>query len=513
MKRTLLAGVAAAAALMLTACSGTSGDTSNGTSGASGSSGQARTLTIAMSSDVTSFAPQNAGDGPAVPWTQAAYDTLIRQQPDGSFVPMLAKSWKYDADQTTLTFTLQSGVTFQDGAALDATAVKKNLEATRDGTGILSTQLASIKSIDAPSADTVVLHLGEPDPALLRSLSQPSGMIASPAEVGSKDLDTTPDGTGPYVLDAADTVRGSTYTFTKKSDYWDKSLSLPYSTIVYKVMTDTTARVNALMSGQVDAAYIDQNTLAQVKGAGLHTYTYPGAGVFGLFLLDRDGKIQPALKDVRVRQAINLALDRKTIVSKLLLGQGVATEQVFNPQGTAYDATLDSTYAFDPAKAKALMAAAGYAKGFSLEMPSLGTPVETILTQELGAIGINVKFKSVAATDFISEVQSRKYPVIEFQLQSTEPWQTIQFMVAPKAPWNEFGTTDPKVTALIATIQHSTGATQTTAYKALNTYLVQQAWFAPLYFANTIYATGKNTTVVPAYEQSAPSIYTYSPAS
>lgn len=471
------------------------------------------TLTLAPAADVATFAPQQAGDGHAVQWSQPVYDTLIHQLPDGSFEGMLAREWTYNDDQTVLTLELQTGVTFEDGTAFDGEAVKVNLEATRDGTGALSTQLAAIDDVEVVDDDTVELHLTAPDPSLIRGLSQPSGMIANPAKVGTEELATEPDGTGPYVLDLERTVRGSEYVFVKKDDYWNTAIELPYSTLIYKPMTDLTARVNALLAGQVDGAYIDTKTMDQVADSGATVIEYPAAGVVGLFLLDRAGTIQPALADVRVRQAINLALDRAAMLTQLRAGLGTVTEQIFNPQSEVFDAALNETYPYDVEEARALMAEAGYADGFTVDIPEITAfPEGTIVAQALADIGITVNWAKVAPAELLNEMRSGKYPVILMQLQSTDPWQAIQFFVSPTAPWNILGSEDAELTDLIDEAQFATGDEQLAVYGEINQWLVDEAWFAPFYFPSNIYATSSTVTVEAQYQQGVPSIYNFRPA-
>jgi len=97
-------------------------------------------------------------------------------------------------------------------------------------------------------------------------------------------------------------------------------------------------------------------------------------------------------------------------------------------------------------------------------------------------------------------------------LQSTDPWQAIQFFVSPSAPWNILGSEDAELTRLIADVQFSSGSEQLAAYAAVNDYLVDQAWFAPFYFPDNIYAVGERTVVEAQYQQGVPSIYNFSPA-
>ena len=507
-----LAAMSVVATLGLTACGGPDSGGGNGST----DSGAPKTLTIGAAIAPTTFSPQEAADAHNVQWFQPVYDNLVRQLPDGEFEPMIAEEWEYNDDNTVLTMKLNDGVTFASGGELDAATVEANLEATRDGSGPLASQFVSIKDVVVVDPLTVEIQLHAPDPALMRSLSQPGGTMTKIEKIGDESLATEPDGTGPYVLDASRTVSGSEYVFTKREDYWNTDLELPFDTIVVKPMTDITARINALASGQVDAAPIDTKSQATVEGSGAEVLTYPGAGVMGLFLLDRAGEIAPALADVRVRQAINMALDRANMLATLRSGYGAATQQVFNPQSDAYDAALDETYPFDKDKALKLMADAGYADGFTVKSPDVSSffPEATIAAQALADIGVNIEWVSVAQTETLSEMLSGKYPLVLMQLQSTEPWQTVQFFIAPDAAWNARDSQDPELDKLIEKAQYADpGQAQAAAFQELNEWLVDQAWFAPFYFADNIFAISSDVTVEPQVYQGVPSIYNYAPAS
>ena len=508
-----MTAVATAAALVLAGCSGAS--TAAGGSAAPGSTTKGGTLTIATVVDVKSFDPAQAHIGHYVQYDQPVYDTLIRRKPDNTLVPMLATTWVYNADKTVLTLTLRSGVTFSDGTALDANAVKVNLDRFRTGNGPDASTVALISDVTAKDPTTVVITLKSPDPSLLLDLATQDSFIASPKAIDGGKIATTPVGSGPYTLDASATVPGSTYTFTKRKGYWDPSLQV-YDTIVLKPITDTKATLNALLSGQVNAANIAVKDSAQAASGGLTEYKY-GTDWQGLLIFDRNGATVPALKDVRVRQAINYALDKATILKQVNLGLGTVTSQVFGPATTAYQKSLDDAYPYDPAKAKDLMAQAGFASGFSVSMPTVAGFMDPALTagigQNLKDIGITVNWQNVSGSDFIGDLVKGKFPMAWFSLFQGSPWTASNQILTPNATYNPNHTTDPKVESLIATIQTGTDAEQASAAKELDAYITSQAWFAPLYRPDFTFFTDKKTTTQAQAMQAVPSIYGYAPAS
>ncbi len=498
--------VIAAAALALSGCSGA------GSGAATGTAAKGGTLTIGSVQDIASFDPAKAHIGHPVPYYQAVYDSLLRHEPDGKLVPMLATKWSYDAGRTVLTLTLHDGVKFTDGTALDAEAVKVNLDRFRTGNGPDASTLALISAVEAKDPSTVVITLSAPDPSLLDSLANEDGFIASPKAIDGGRIATAPVGSGPYVLDAAGTVPGSKYTFTKNPHYWDTALQV-YDTIVIKPITDSTAMLNSLLSGQVNAAYLTAKTAPQAKSAGMTEYAYQ-RGWSGLLLFDRDGKTVPALGDVRVRQAINYALDRKTLLAQVQKGSGSVTAQMFGPSTAGYDKSLDSAYAYDVAKAKKLMAAAGYGGGLTIPMPEspdIDPALVAGIGQNLADIGITVQWKNVASSDYTAGLIQGKWPMAWFQIVQGSAWYTAGLEIAPNAIYNPFHVTTDEAASLVRTLQFGTDSEQQTAAGELNQYLVDQAWFAPFYRPDNIMFTDAKTVTEPQAQQAVPSIYSYRP--
>ncbi|RFA08136.1 hypothetical protein B7R54_02070 [Subtercola boreus] len=505
---------AAAFALLTAAALALGGCSASTDSGSEGQSGTGGTLTIGALVDVKSFDPAQAHIGHYVQYYQAVYDSLLRREADGTLVPMLATKWVYNDDNTQLTLTIRSDVKFSDGTVLDASAVKVNLDRFRQGNGPDASTLKQVSDVSAPDATTVVITLSAADPALLDYLGNADGFIASPAAAAAGGLDTTPVGSGPYTLDKNATVASSTYTFTKTPGYWDPSLQV-YDTIVLKPITDTTAMLNALISGQVDAALLTPKTADQAKGAGMTEYTYP-TDWQGLLIFDRDGSTVPALANVKVRQAIKYAIDKDALLAQVGKGLGTTTSQVFGKGTPAFDPALDSTYAYDPAKAKQLMADAGYAGGFSVTMPTVSGFFDPALTagiqQNLSDIGITVNWENIQGSDFVSGLTQGKWPMSWFSLFQGSPWVAVNQIVAPTATYNPDRTTDPEVEKLIGGIQSGSEADQATAAKALNSYLTDQAWFAPFYRPDQVFFTDSQTTTAPQLQQAVPSLYSYAPA-
>ncbi|MCI2957051.1 ABC transporter substrate-binding protein [Agromyces atrinae] len=500
------AAVAITAALALTGCSA---DSNSGGDGGSGGG----TLTIGAITPPTTFDPAGSEWGNRSAFYQAVYDTLLLATPEGTIEPFLATEWSYNEDNTVLTLTLRDDVTFTDDSKLTASVVKLNLERFRDGTGPDAGYLAGT-SFEAPDDTTLVITLDAPNPALLNYLTRDAGIVGSEASLTSPDLATNPVGSGPYILDTAATVTGTSYTYTKNPDYWNPDLQ-HYDTLTINVLQDATAGLNAVKAGEVNGLKLANNdNLAEVEGAGW-TINANELDFQGLLLLDRAGTMNPALADVRVRQALNYAFDREALLTALQGGNGTVTGQVFPASSAAYDPALDDRYGYDPEKAKELLAEAGYADGLTISMPSstvLGATTYTLIAQQLADIGVTVE-NTDPGNNFIADLLAPKFPAAFMALEQNPDWQLIQFMISPTAIFNPFKYEDPTVDALIAEIQNGDEATQEAKAKELNEYIVEQAWFAPFYRVQGSFATDANTTVEVLPTNAFPAIYDFKPKS
>lgn len=505
MRNRIAAAVLAAAALALTACSGTSTD---------GGDTAPTELSIATIGTPESFSPGNFGTGPTTLFLQPVYDTLIRNDNEGEPGANIATEWSYDDTQTELTLTLRDDVTFTDGAALDAEAVKANLEFAKQGTGEAAGQLRFIDSVEATDATHVTITLSAPDSSLLPNLGGTAGSLASPEALGTEELNTQPVGSGPYVLDESASQTGAKYVYTRNKDYWNPD-DFPFDSITATVFNDNTAILNALQSGQVDFSTVTQKDSASLEAAGLTIESFPAYTVSGLYLFDREGTIVPALGDVRVRQALNLALDKESILDVVYGGVGTATSQSFSVSSDVFDPALDEQYAYNVEKAKGLLADAGYADGFSLPMPDV-SPVfpdqQAAVSEALTAIGVTPDYQPVNGETFISDLLSAKYPAAIFGLNTQRPWDFAQLALTPEALWNTFHVADPTIVSLVDEAQGQTAEEQTATFRELNEYIVDQAWFAPYIQSNNLFAVSSDISVTPQKFSTVPPIWNFAPA-
>jgi peptide/nickel transport system substrate-binding protein len=408
------------------------------------------TLTFGVDAAVTTgLSPAQTG---ITPWTidDLAYLSLVQLDPKGNYVPGLATSWGFSNQNKTFTMQIRSGVHFSDGSLLTAQGVADWLrfDVKHNGEGGDSINLASV---DVTGPSTVVMHLTMPTPDLLYLLSQDVGvgMVGSPKAVQDPSILTNgTDGTGPYVLSAS--IPNSQYTFVPNKYYYDPA-AVHWGKVVVDVITNMDSTLEALRTGEIEVAEGDISTVAAAKAAGLQVIAKPW-GWEGVTFLDRGEKAPSGaspnpLSSVLVRQALNYAVNRKAIVQALFGKYATPTSEIPTQDGwVAADRTY---YPYDPAKAKALLAQAGYPHGFTLNVLDqnyTGTdPMLEAVAQNESAIG--VKFDLTPGpqpAEWASDWYSGKYSAngIIYTIFFTSDVMYASYF-APDGAGNQHGGNDP----------------------------------------------------------------------
>jgi len=282
------------------------------------------------------------------------------------------------------------------------------------------------------------------------------------------------------------TIINSRYVYVKNPHYWDPSAQ-KWDKVVIKIISDSNAMLSALKTGQVQVAEGAATAAAAAEAAGLKVLSAPSA-MLGVYIGDIDGKIVPALKDVRVRQALNFAIDRKGIVASLYGKYGKPTTQSV-PQGIGgYLPKLEDVYPYDPNKAKALLAEAGYKNRFKftlVEQPAVSSG--DLLAQAMVAnwkdAGIDVTLKPTDSfATYVPLMVSQKYPATTLTFQYSVQLTDTQQLVTKPARYNYMGFTDEKANALADAQrkQNIDSAEGVAAAEASETYMVDNAFLVPL---------------------------------
>lgn len=477
-----------------------------------GDQSDAERLTLATVVDITSYDPAELrfeGEWPQL-W-MPVYDTLLTWETDGSVSENLVTSWEYNEDNTVLSLELRDDVTFTDGEPFDAEAVRANIEHFLEGAGVNRYRANAIDSVEVTGDYSADIVLSEPDPTLLADLGSSVGAMASPAALGDSSIDLEPVGSGPYTLDSAETVRGEQYVFERNEDYWDAE-SWAYDSIEIRVMEDLNARMNALSSGQVQGARLDIPLIDQAENADLSVHPNR-VDWFGLAILDREGEIVPALGELEVRQAINMAFDREGMLESIEQGHGEVSTQIIGQSSPAYDETLDDHYEYDLDAARDLMAEAGYEDGFSVPMMDYDrySAYQPYVEQAFEELNIEIEWGSVPTDQGPDLEISGDYPILIMGQQAPgESWDGLD--LAYEASHNVFETFDDEFSEHMEAARSADGDEQGEAFREANEWLVENAWFAPWYHRDLIYATSPDVEVEIQPGHAGPQLRNYQPA-
>ncbi|HEX5118417.1 MAG TPA: ABC transporter substrate-binding protein [Pseudonocardiaceae bacterium] len=487
--RLLTAAILAVVALALPAC-GAGGATTGA------STGQTGQLTMIISAQPASLDPGLMNVDPNnLALDQLAYEPLIRKAPDGTFGPALATRFGYvGTGNTAFSMTLRSGVRFADGTPLDAAAVAKSINYEIKAGGPAVGWLGGCTKVTPVGALRVDVACSAPNPVLplLFSQNAPFGLVISPAGVGTPEsLKNATAGAGPYTLDATESVTGDHYVFVANKNYWNPK-AVHFSRVTLKVITNPDSVLNAIRSGQADVAVGDPSTADAAKSAGLRVVAAPSYTV-GVDLFDRAGVDAKPLSDARVRQALNYAVDRTAITKALFGAYGSPTTQLVTPAYDGYSAALNRQYPYDPARARQLLAAAGYPNGFSLQLEAWEGFNVAKVTQAIAGywakIGVHTQLTQDAApAAWVNNVLTKKFPAGGFGYGGLPVYMTAQNWFQPTAgPFNPFLSQNPTLTGLLR--QAAAATPQQSAALGLQamTFALDQGWWVSASLVDAAY--------------------------
>ncbi len=317
------------------------------------------------------------------------FEGLTRFDSTGAVQPNLATSWDISEDGLTYTFHLATGVTFHDGTGFDAEDVKFSLDRARaeDSTNAQKALFADIASVEVVDPATVNVTLSKPNGSFLFNMAWGDAVIVAPESAETNA--TNPVGTGPFTF--VNWAQGDHVEIAKNPDYWGTPVKLDKA--VFKFIADPTAAFAAMMAGDVDTFpnFPAPETLAQL-GADPRFKVIVGSTEGETIMSMNNGKAP--FDDVKVREAVSHAINRQEIIDGAMFGYGTPIGTFFAPHNPAY-VDLTETSNYDPEKAKALLAEAGYADGFKttlkLPPPSYARRGGEIIASQLRAVGIEAE--------------------------------------------------------------------------------------------------------------------------
>ena len=435
-------GMGVGAAVALTACG--SGSVAGSAAGSAG------TLKFGWALP-TSWDPIYSSAGWDVHDLSLVYSALTKLDAHGNAVPALASSWTYDPSGTRITFTLRPGLTFSDGSVLDAAAVKKSLDRSRtDPKSLVAAQLANVASVTAVGATGVVVQLAQADYQIPNLLAGKTGMIVSPKafESDAASIATQPAGAGPFTLTSY--IQNEKAVLKRNPGYWDAANIKLQNVEVYP-LPDASTVVASLQSGQYNVAQIPGSEVAAAKAAGLDVQVISSMVVA---VLDINITKAP-FTDPDVALALQYAIDRQALLKVQQFGYGEVSNQPFPPGYVGHDPSSDGLYAYDPDKARALLAKAGHANGVDLEITTTaaaGLPEQ--LQSQLQAVGINATIQVIPlaqATEIVYVNHSEALFTDEFAGRDSAA-QAFQVLFGAQGLMNPGRTTPPGLAAALAKV-------------------------------------------------------------
>lgn len=479
----------------------------------------AATLKMAYDADPVSMDPHEQLSGGTLQLSHMIFDPLVRWNQELGFDPRLATKWER-IDDKTVRFTLREGVKFHSGnemTALDVRWTFDRLKRSPDFKGIF----APFESLNVVDKYTVDLVTKEPYPLVLHTATYIFPMDSKfytgfDANGKSKDAivkhgdafaSTHSSGTGPFVV--TNREQGVRVDFDRFKDYWDTNSPGNVDKIVFTPIKEGPTRVAALLSGDVDfIAPVPPADLDRIdKDANTDLVTMSGTRIITLQL---NQERRPEFKDARVRQAIVYAVNNEGIVAKIMKGFGTAAAQQ-SPKGyLGYNAMLNPRY--DLAKAKQLMAEAGYADGFSATMMAPNNryvndaKIAEAAVGMLSKINIKVDLKTMPKAQYWPKFDERAADIlmIGWHSDTEDSSNFTEFLTMTPDPETGYGQynsgnySNARVDELVLANQKETDEVKRAAMlQEIEQILHEEAAFVPLHWQDRAWAARKGVDIAP----------------
>lgn len=517
-------GMAAAVSLggLLSACGSSAKKTGGGsaattatTTKSGGGATTNKTLRIAIGSYPQTFDIDKSVAGTNEYFTSNVYETLIGRNIAGQLEPRVAQSYTVSPDGKTFTFKLRPGVRFHDGTPVTAEDVKFSFErfiAPATGNGF-AFDLAGLTGVDILSSDTVAIHLKAYDAGFL-----PSGGYAAiipmnyVQQKGAAYFNEHPIGTGPWMFKS--TTVNENFVLDRFDQYYGQQPG--YSQAIFNILPQDSTRIAALQSGEVDL-------IAQVSPSELKSLATK-SGIVVKQIADGDSvnirintlpsQAGKPWMNVKVRQALDYAINRDEIIQTIMFGGGTA-DTAIQPYDAAWPVALKmglKPRPYDPAMAKSLLKEAGYGSGFSCKLIGLvdgRQPTSAENAQAIGgywnAIGVNTDVQIVSYNSFVDAEQKTSPDAFVYGLFGDgTSGPSLRFNFAFKTGGLYSVTADPKLDALIQTAVTTVDQTQLQVnYVKVGQYIQDQAYEADLFALTGAFAMKDSVSWEPWFGQPA----------
>ncbi len=419
------------------------------------------------------------------------YDTLLQLGPHNKILPDLVTSYSMSKDGLTYTLHLRHGVKFQDGTPFNAAAVVFNLHRDMQASSPRHAELTAVSSVQAIGSYTVVIHLKQPFSPLIAVLTGRTGMMASPTAVRKEGASFTrhPVGAGPYEF--KDWVKGNHITLVKNPTYWKRGIP-HFSQVVFKFFTDPNVEYMNLQSGavQVVDTVPAQDLATLTQNSAFHVINQPSYGYQGIWI-----NVHAApFNNVYLREALNLAINRQTIVNVLFKGAAVAGYSPFGPVSPAYVRSEDTPPVPNPAAVRKLLQKGGKPDGFSFTMKIANSPViaemAQIIQSMLSRYGIKMTIQQLEFGTLLSQSESHAFQALQLGWSGRlDPDENVYGFFYSGGPMNASGFSNARVDSLLNLARReSSQASRQRTYAQMMDILHVQVPYVFLYHPNNVLA-------------------------
>jgi peptide/nickel transport system substrate-binding protein len=369
----------------------------------------AGTLRVGLNGFPASLGNPFKGNGrPGTLVWYALFDGLTQLHEDGRLRPALALSWEI-IEPTRWRFELRPGVRYANGKPFDARSAAAVIDWLISGPGratVIGNELRGITEVRATAPLTLEIVTKDPDPILPKRMV--GALMVEPDtwnQLGPDGFSLAPVGTGPFLLERWDQRKRRAYA-RLNPHRWRESA---FARLEFVELPDAAVRTQALLSRDVDLATVEIEELDRLEDRGYPVIVTPSMSVMSVVFITERPDPAP-LRDLRVRQALNYAVDRETIARTLMRGLGRPAGQPAPSVSFGHDPTLEP-YPYDPARARRMLAQAGYANGFPLTIEILinAFPADGLIYQAMAhylrEVGIDVSLRVITFPQYLRNLQ------------------------------------------------------------------------------------------------------------
>ena len=379
-------------------------------------------IVVAVDADVDTLHPTDFSTTVELGVLNQIYDTLLYYSPDGTKdpEPRIAESYEISDDGLDYTFHLRDDVTFHDGTPVTADDVVFSIELYK-ASEYQGSQISMLSSVEATDEHTVVCHLDAPYSPFLQGICSP--MIASKAyyESSEDDFVNNPIGTGPYKF--VSRAKGSNIKLEANEDYYRGAPEI--KEVTFEVIPDSSTKAIALQTGEVNFAEIDSATKPQLEANPAITIAEVPTSAFSYIAMNTE---KEPFNDVKVRQAINYAIDRDNLVAVCYDGEAEVNSNICAKERFGYSDD-QFQYTYDPEKAQELLAEAGIETPYDLGeilVAEKYSNLATVIQNDLKAVGLDVTISVKEFNSYISDLQNGSYGITALNMTLEGDTQTLE---------------------------------------------------------------------------------------